>query len=55
MIYDTTEENNHEKLERFRNTHDPLTGLYNKNYFYEKVADMLEANPDEKYFIVCCD
>lgn len=55
MMVDTTEENNREKLERFRNTHDTLTGLYNKNYFYEKVADMLEANPDEKYFIVCCD
>ena len=55
MIIDTSEENNREKLERFRSTHDPLTGLYNKNYFYEKVADMLEANPDEKYFIVCCD
>ncbi len=55
MMIDTTEENNREKLEHFRSTHDPLTGLYNKNYFYEKVADMLEANPDEKYFIVCCD
>ena len=55
MMADTTEENNREKLEHFRSTHDPLTGLYNKHYFYEKVADMLEANPDEKYFIVCCD
>ena len=55
MMMDTTEENNREKLERFRSTHDSLTGLYNKHYFYEKVADMLEANPDEKYFIVCCD
>lgn len=54
-ILDTTEENNHEKLERFRNTHDALTGLYNRQYFYDRVADMLEANPDEKYFIVCCD
>ena len=55
MIVDTTDENNHEKLERFRNTHDPLTGLYNKQHFYDCVADMLESNPDEKYFIVCCD
>ncbi len=55
MMIDTSEENNREKLERFRSTHDPLTGLYNKNYFYEKVADTLESNPDEKYFIVCCD
>ncbi len=55
IIVDTTEENNHEKVERFRSTHDPLTGLYNKQHFYDCVADMLEANPDEKYFIVCCD
>lgn len=55
MMVNTTEENNREKLERFRNTHDQLTGLYNKNYFYERVAETLEANPDERYFIVCCD
>lgn len=55
MIVDTTEENNREKVERFRSTHDALTGLYNKQHFYDCVADMLESNPDEKYFIVCCD
>ena len=55
IIVDTTEENNREKIERFRNTHDELTGLYNKQHFYDCVADMLEANPDEKYFIVCSD
>lgn len=55
MIVDTTDENNREKIESFKNTHDPLTGLYNRQHFYDCVADMLEANPDEKYFIVCCD
>lgn len=55
MLVDTTEENNREKLEHFRNTHDPLTGLYNKQYFYDRVAETLEANPNEKYFMLCSD
>ena len=55
MLVDTTEENIREKLERFRNTHDPLTGLYNKQHFYDRVAETLEANPSEKYFMLCCD
>ncbi len=55
LLIDTTEENNREKIEHYKNTHDELTGLYSKNYFYDQVALTIEANPNEKYFIVCCD
>ena len=34
---------------------DGLTGLYSKEYFYHTVEEVLHANPDEKYDIVCSD
>ena len=55
FVVDVTEENMREKHQRFLNTHDLLTGIYNKESFYEKAALMLEANPDKKYCMVCSD
>ena len=34
---------------------DGLTGLYSKEFFYHSVEEVLRANPDEKYDIVCSD
>lgn len=55
IFVDVTKENMREKSQRFRNTHDLLTGIYNKESFYEKAALMLETNPDKKYYIICSD
>ena len=33
--------------------YDRLTGLYTKEFFYQKVRERLLADPDEKYCIVC--
>lgn len=33
--------------------YDRLTGIYNKEYFFEKVQDKLQENPDKEYCIVC--
>lgn len=41
--------------EHFRATHDHLTGLYNEEYFCEKVKSVLEREPDEEFYIVCSD
>ncbi len=41
--------------EHYRATHDHLTGLYNEEAFYEQVKETLEADPEEKYYIVCSD
>ena len=35
--------------------HDPLTGLYGKEYFYMQVKETLQNNPDKQYDIVCSD
>ena len=34
---------------------DSLTGLYSKVFFYHTAEEVLRANPDEKYDVVCSD
>ena len=34
---------------------DPLTGLYTKEFFYQVVREVLDANPDKEYNILCCN
>lgn len=54
-IQDRTEE--HCKLERehYLANHDELTGLYNKQCFYRRVAEQLAADPEGEYLLVCSD
>lgn len=33
--------------------YDHLTGLYSKEFFYRKVRECLDANPDKEYTIIC--
>lgn len=35
--------------------YDSVTGLYNRNYFFERSEVLLRAFPDEKFVIVCSD
>lgn len=35
--------------------YDRLTGLYSKDFFYRKVRECLEANPDKEYTLLCCN
>lgn len=55
IIHDHTEETNRFKAEKYRATHDMLTGVYNKEYFYEKVDRILSKNPGRKYYVICSD
>ncbi|MBE6876474.1 MAG: EAL domain-containing protein [Ruminococcus sp.] len=55
IIRDCTEETNRLDAEKYRATHDALTGIYNKETFYEKVQILLEENPEIQYCIVCTD
>ena len=41
--------------EHFRATHDHLTGLYNEEWFYEKVKEALHDETEEAFYIVCSD
>lgn len=41
--------------EHYRATHDHLTGLYNEEWFYEKVKETLNNEQEEAFYIVCSD
>ncbi len=55
LIHDKTEEFIKYENEKYRATHDKLTGLYNKEYFYEVVEAMIKENKDEEYNIIVTD
>lgn len=55
QLHDNTEEKKVRAEEKYRATHDMLTGIYNKEYFCERTAEMLKENPDVQYCIVCSD
>ena len=52
---DITKEYEEELLEQYNATHDSLTGLYNKEYFYKRCEETLKENPDVDYFMVSSD
>ena len=36
-------------------THDRLTGLYTKDYFFQKAAEIIQRNPEKERYMVCAD
>ncbi|MCR5144330.1 MAG: EAL domain-containing protein [Lachnospiraceae bacterium] len=54
-IADRTEEIEKYQLEHYKATHDPLTGLYNDEYFFERVEETLRENPSEHYMLLTTD
>ncbi|MBP3243442.1 MAG: EAL domain-containing protein [Ruminococcus sp.] len=55
LIHDRTDDVNRFNAENYRATHDLLTGLYNKDCFYETAHRILNESPDEDFYIVCTD
>lgn len=51
-LIDNTEKHSAFEKERYLATHDSLTGVYNKNYFAVKVAEILKENPDEEWLLL---
>jgi diguanylate cyclase (GGDEF)-like protein len=52
-INDLTKEREELQKERFRATHDSLTGVYNREYFFECVKNTLLRHRDQTYYMVC--
>ena len=55
VMHDETEHMRQLEEERYQNSHDALTGLYNREYFYEKAAGQIKENPNVRYVIYCAD
>lgn len=55
IIHDRTREVEIIGLERYKATHDQLTGIYNAETFYEKTHYTISSNMDEDYIIICSD
>ena len=41
--------------DKYKATHDKLTGLYNNDYFCDKVQEILKSNPETEYYMLCSD
>ena len=54
-FHDETEDVKKLEAERYRATHDRLTGIYNRDYFYEKVSEAVQKNSECEYCMVCSD
>lgn len=52
-ISDRTKEIEDFKEEHYRMTHDKLTGVYTREYFFELVEKKLRSHPDEQFYMVC--
>lgn len=54
-IQDITDDYEKLQKERYLATHDRLTGIYNKERFYEKAEEYLTADSETEYLMLCSD
>ncbi len=55
VIQDRTEEVNNLKREKYLATHDTVTTLYNKQYFFEQCDKYIKRHPDMDILMICTD
>lgn len=55
ILHNRTDELRELEAQKYRATHDKLTGVYNKEFFYEQTELLLKENPDTQYCIICSD
>ncbi len=55
ILQDRTEEINELKKKQHLATHDRMTDLYNKEFFYEEADKYIQEHPEEELLIVCTD
>lgn len=52
-LTDMTDEVRRFREEQYLATHDRLTGLYNREYFFQKAEQILRRKPDVERFMIC--
>lgn len=55
IVANRTDEVNKIRGELYRTSHDNLTGLYNKEYFYQQSSKQIRRHPNVQYLMVCTD
>lgn len=55
MMHDKTVEVQKLAAERFRATHDRLTGIFNREHFYDVVEKTVRAAEPDTYYMICSD
>ncbi|MBQ0051296.1 MAG: EAL domain-containing protein [Treponema sp.] len=55
LIEDITREINELNEEKYRSTHDLLTGLYNRSCFFAEVEKIIKASPEVPRYLICSD
>lgn len=55
IIHDRTMEVVQDKLEKYNMTHDRLTGLFNKEYFYTMSKRRMDSMSGDVYYVICTD
>ena len=54
-IEDSTEEHKALQSEIYNATHDPLTGLYTREYLYIRIEEMMQAHPGIRFYVCFLD
>lgn len=54
-FYDVTSDYLAYEEEKYRSSHDSLTGALNRESFYEEVRNILDENPETEYLMVCAN
>ena len=54
-IHDLTDERRAAEQKLFNARHDQLTGLFNRDYLYERTKELLAENPEEAYLIITAE
>ena len=55
LHHDKTEEIRRVNQEKYRISHDRLTGVLNQEFFYKEATKMLDEHTDESHVLVCTD
>ena len=54
-IQNCTDDINQMERDKFRATHNELTGLYNKSALVEKTEELMRLHPDQQYYVIAFD
>ncbi|MDD6326840.1 MAG: phosphodiesterase [Lachnospiraceae bacterium] len=55
IIQNETEKTIREREDFYSATRDKLTGIYNREYFYEQATKQIAMNSEDDYCVLCCD